>query len=74
MLKSDQSTPKYFSPPAVLCPNWAGSGYNASRPLKADRLISHRVGQFLMQIGHMPLVQLASLTLSEVPVVDFAFR
>lgn len=27
-----------------------------------------------MQIGHIPLMQLVSLTLVKVPVVDFAFR
>ena len=46
----------------------------ASLPLKADMLISHRNGQSRMQMGHMPLDGLVSLTLVCVPQVDLPLR
>jgi len=73
-LKSDQSRRKSFSAPAVEAPNWTGSGYRASLPLKALRLISHRMGQSRMQRGHMPLVGDTSLTRVVVPLVVLPFR
>ena len=74
MLKWLQSSWKSFSAPAVLAPNCTGSGYRASLPLKADRLISHRMGQSRMHRGHMPLVGEVSLTLVVVPLVDLPLR
>jgi len=74
ILKWLQSSWKSFNAPAVEAPNWTGSGYRASLPLKALRLISHSMGQSRMQRGHMPLVGETSLTRVVVPLVDLPFR
>jgi len=46
---------------------------SASRPLKAERLISHTTGQSRMHMGHMPLIVLVSFSRVYVPTVDFPF-